>query len=156
MLVARVASQAKRGPLNAPWGLAMAPSNFGAYSGDLLVGNFGNGRISAYQQLASGKWVYKGQVRTADGKPIAIDGLWAIAFGNGAAAGPTQRPVLPRRPDRPAARPVRLHRRRIATSTVRARPPAGPHPCWAAGAPFQSSTVIAQRSWSRQRPPIFR
>ena len=35
-------------PLNAPWGLAMAPANFGAYSGDLLVGNFGNGRISAY------------------------------------------------------------------------------------------------------------
>jgi uncharacterized protein (TIGR03118 family) len=89
VLVARVASQAKRGPLNAPWGLALAPSNFGAYSGDLLVGNFGNGRISAYQQLASGKWVYKGQIRTADGKPIAIEGLWAIAFGNGASAGPT-------------------------------------------------------------------
>jgi len=89
VLVARVASQSKRGPLNAPWGLALAPANFGAYSGDLLVGNFGNGRISAYQQLASGKWVYKGQIRTADGKPIAIDGLWAIAFGNGAAAGPT-------------------------------------------------------------------
>jgi uncharacterized protein (TIGR03118 family) len=88
-LVARVASPTKRGPLNAPWGLAMAPSNFGAYSGDLLVGNFGNGRISAYQQLASGKWVYKGQVRTAAGAPIAVDGLWAIAFGNGAAAGPT-------------------------------------------------------------------
>jgi uncharacterized protein (TIGR03118 family) len=88
-LVARVASQTKRGPLNAPWGLAMAPSNFGAYSGDLLVGNFGNGRISAYQQLSSGKWVYKGQIRTADGQPISIDGLWAIAFGNGASAGPT-------------------------------------------------------------------
>jgi uncharacterized protein (TIGR03118 family) len=89
VLVARVASQTKRGPLNAPWGLAMAPTNFGAYSGYLLVGNFGNGRISAYQKLASGKWVYKGQVRTANGTPIAIDGLWAIAFGNGAAAGPT-------------------------------------------------------------------
>jgi uncharacterized protein (TIGR03118 family) len=88
-LIARVASPTKRGPLNAPWGLAMAPSNFGAYSGDLLVGNFGNGRISAYQQLASGKWVYKGQVCTAGGTPIAIDGLWAIAFGNGASAGPT-------------------------------------------------------------------
>ena len=88
-LVARVASPTKNGPLNAPWGLAMAPANFGAYSGDLLVGNFGNGRISAYQQLASGKWVYKGQVRTAGGTPIAIDGLWAIAFGNGASAGPT-------------------------------------------------------------------
>ena len=89
VLVGRVASPTKNGPLNAPWGLAMAPSNFGAYSGDLLVGNFGNGRISAYQQLSGGKWVYKGQVRTAGGTPIAIDGLWAIAFGNGAAAGPT-------------------------------------------------------------------
>ena len=59
------------------------------YSGDLLVGNFGNGRIRAYQQLASGKWVYKGQLRVASGAPIVVDGLWSIAFGNGAAAGPT-------------------------------------------------------------------
>jgi uncharacterized protein (TIGR03118 family) len=88
-LVARVASKGSvRAPLNAPWGLALAPANFGAYSGDLLVGNFGNGRISAYQQ-SGGKWVYKGQIRTASGKPIAIDGLWGIAFGNGASAGPT-------------------------------------------------------------------
>jgi uncharacterized protein (TIGR03118 family) len=89
-LVARVASKGKpNAPLNAPWGLAMAPSNFGAYSGDLLVGNFGNGRISAYQQRSDGKWVYKGQLRVANGTPITIDGLWAIAFGNGASAGPT-------------------------------------------------------------------
>jgi uncharacterized protein (TIGR03118 family) len=90
-LVARVASKGKpTAPLNAPWGLAMAPANFGAYSGDLLVGNFGNGRISAYQlRSTDNKWVYKGQVRVASGAPIAIDGLWAIAFGNGASAGPT-------------------------------------------------------------------
>jgi uncharacterized protein (TIGR03118 family) len=89
-LVARVASKGKpNAPLNAPWGLAMAPSNFGAYSSDLLVGNFGNGRISAYQQRSDGKWVYKGQLRVANGTPITIDGLWAIAFGNGASAGPT-------------------------------------------------------------------
>jgi uncharacterized protein (TIGR03118 family) len=88
-LIARVASKGNsRAPLNAPWGLALAPANYGAYSGDLLVGNFGNGRISAYQQLSTGKWVYKGQIRTANGTPIAIDGLWAIAFGNGASAGP--------------------------------------------------------------------
>ena len=87
--VARIASKGNaRAPLNAPWGLAMAPSSFGAYSGDLLVGNFGNGRISAYAQ-ANGKWVYKGQLRVASGSPIVIDGLWAIAFGNGATAGPT-------------------------------------------------------------------
>jgi uncharacterized protein (TIGR03118 family) len=89
-LVTRVASAGSpRTPLNAPWGLAMAPSNFGAYSGDLLVGNFGNGRVSAYLQLSSGKWVYKGQLRVANGTPIVLDGLWAIAFGNGASAGPT-------------------------------------------------------------------
>ncbi len=90
-LVARVASKGKpTAPLNAPWGLAMAPANFGAYSGDLLVGNFGNGRISAYQlRSTDNKWVYKGQVRVASGAPITIDGLWAIAFGNGASAGPT-------------------------------------------------------------------
>jgi uncharacterized protein (TIGR03118 family) len=89
-LISRVASQGgPRAPLNAPWGLALAPSNFGAYSGDLLVGNFGNGRISAYQPKAGNTWAYKGQVRTASGAPITIDGLWAIAFGNGASAGPT-------------------------------------------------------------------
>jgi len=89
-LVARVASKGNsHAPLNAPWGLAIAPSQFGAYSGDLLVGNFGNGRISAYQQLSSGRWVYKGQLRVASGAPIVVDGLWSIAFGNGAAAGPT-------------------------------------------------------------------
>ena len=89
-LIARVASKGgSHAPLDAPWGLALAPANFGAYSGDLLVGNFGNGRISAYQQQSSGKWVYRGQIRTASGASIAIDGLWAIAFGNGASAGPT-------------------------------------------------------------------
>ena len=89
-LVGRVASAGKStAPLNAPWGLAMAPSNFGAYSGDLLVGNFGDGKISAYLQQANGKWGYKGQIRSANGTPIVLDGLWAIAFGNGASAGPT-------------------------------------------------------------------
>ena len=87
-LVAQVVnSQKKNAPLNAAWGLALAPTGFGNFAGDLLVGNFGNGRISAYTQTGS-KWVYKGQLRTGDGTPIAIDGLWAIAFGNGSASGP--------------------------------------------------------------------
>jgi uncharacterized protein (TIGR03118 family) len=87
-LVASVVNSGKkRAPLNAPWGLALAPADFGSFAGDLLVGNFGNGRVSAYTQQGS-KWVYKGQLRVADGTPIAIDGLWAIAFGNGAGAGP--------------------------------------------------------------------
>jgi len=45
--------------------------------------------IQAYQHRGGGKWVYKAQLRRGDGTLIAIDGLWAIAFGNGAAAGPT-------------------------------------------------------------------
>jgi uncharacterized protein (TIGR03118 family) len=89
-LVARVASGGrKNSPPNAPWGLAMAPAGFGVFGGDLLVGNFGNGRISAYQDRGGGKWVFKGQLRRGDQSLVAIDGLWAIAFGNGAAAGPT-------------------------------------------------------------------
>jgi len=89
-LVARVASGGrKNAPPNAPWGLALAPSSFGVFSGDVLVGNFGNGRVSAYQDRGAGKWVYKGQLRHGDQTLITIDGLWAIAFGNGAASGPT-------------------------------------------------------------------
>ena len=88
-----VATVAKKGgknaPPNAPWGLALAPATgFGSFSGDLLVGNFGNGRISAYT-IANGKWVYKGQLRKGDGTIVGVPGLWAIAFGNGSAAGPT-------------------------------------------------------------------
>ncbi|HEY3542095.1 MAG TPA: TIGR03118 family protein [Gaiellaceae bacterium] len=89
VFVARVMKQGgKNAPPNAPWGLALAPANFGVFAGDVLIGNFGNGRISAYEQRGS-KWVYRGQLRKGDGTIIAIDGLWAIAFGNGAAAGPT-------------------------------------------------------------------
>lgn len=89
VLVAQVVNSGKKNaPLNAAWGLALAPAGFGVFSDDLLVANFGDGRISAYTQRGS-KWVYKGQLRRADGAPIALDGLWAIAFGNGAAAGPT-------------------------------------------------------------------
>jgi uncharacterized protein (TIGR03118 family) len=89
-LVTRVASGGrKNAPPNSPWGLAMAPASFGVFSGDLLIGNFGNGRVSAYQDRGGGKWVYKGQLRRGDGTLITLDGLWALEFGNGAAAGPT-------------------------------------------------------------------
>jgi uncharacterized protein (TIGR03118 family) len=88
-LVARVVNSGKKNaPLNSPWGLALAPAGFSVFANDLLVGNFGNGRISAYTKRGA-TWVYKGQLRHANGSPIEIDGLWAIAFGNGAAAGPT-------------------------------------------------------------------
>jgi uncharacterized protein (TIGR03118 family) len=77
---------AARGALNAPWGLALVPQGFGAFSGDLLVGNFGDGRISAYDP-ATGNFL--GQLANEDGAPIAIDGLWALRFGNGVTGSPT-------------------------------------------------------------------
>ena len=73
-----------RGALDAPWGLAFAPSSFGALAGALLVGNFGDGRISAYDP-ASGALL--GQLAALDGTPLSIDGLWALAPGNGGGAG---------------------------------------------------------------------
>jgi uncharacterized protein (TIGR03118 family) len=76
---------AQRGQLNAPWGLAMAPPDFGTYSGDLLVGNFGDGNINAYTQNPNGTWHPAGQLRGSDHKPITIDGLWSLQFGHGAA-----------------------------------------------------------------------
>jgi uncharacterized protein (TIGR03118 family) len=87
-LLVRVAKAGnRRAPLNSPWGLALAPAGFGGFGGDLLVGNFGDGRISAYQQQSSGRFVYKGQLRTSAGAPIVIGGLWALVFGTGSTAG---------------------------------------------------------------------
>jgi len=88
-LLRRVAST---GRLNSPWGLAVAPSDFGTFSGNLLVGNFGDGHINAFDPRrfqGNGQLRQQGELHAADGPPIAIDGLWALAFGNGAAAGPT-------------------------------------------------------------------
>jgi uncharacterized protein (TIGR03118 family) len=78
-----------RGPLDSPWGLAIAPSNFGELSGDLLVGNFGDdGFINAFDPTTG---AFRGTMNDARGNPLSIDGLWALMFGNGAAAGPTNR-----------------------------------------------------------------
>jgi uncharacterized protein (TIGR03118 family) len=77
---------ASRGNLNAPWGLALSPADFGEFSNTLLVGNFGDGRINAYD-LATGK--FRGQLRTSDGHSLAIEGLWGLAFGNGLLDQPT-------------------------------------------------------------------
>jgi uncharacterized protein (TIGR03118 family) len=75
---------AQRGQLNAPWGLAMAPADFGRFGGDLLVGNFGDGQISAYEPMPNGHFEYRGALRGIDGVPLAIDGLWALSFGHDA------------------------------------------------------------------------
>jgi len=69
-----------KGPLNAPWGLALAPAGFGEFGNTLLVGNFGDGRINAFD-LVSGK--HLGALKGANGRPLEIDGLWGLAFGNG-------------------------------------------------------------------------
>jgi uncharacterized protein (TIGR03118 family) len=74
---------ATRGQLNSPWGIALAPSNFGPFSGDLLVGNFGNGQILAYQMQPDGTFEFVDFLKGSDKKRIVIDGLWAIAFGSG-------------------------------------------------------------------------
>ena len=71
--------------LNAPWGLALAPAGFGKDSGRLLVGQFGSGEIATYD-LDHGN--FHGLLRGTHGQPLNIDGLWALAFGNGAGAGP--------------------------------------------------------------------
>jgi uncharacterized protein (TIGR03118 family) len=80
-LIRRVVSG---GALNSPWGLALAPSGFGAFSHALLVGNFGDGAINAYSPF-SGRFL--GRLRGKNG-PITIDGLWGLRFGNGTAGDP--------------------------------------------------------------------
>jgi uncharacterized protein (TIGR03118 family) len=82
--VRQLASNGKKGKLQAPWGVTMAPSDFGKFSNDFLVGNFLNGRINAYNP-ATGRLA--GQLSNPHGKPIAIPGLWALEFGNNQSAG---------------------------------------------------------------------
>jgi uncharacterized protein (TIGR03118 family) len=77
-LIKRVTS---RGVLNAPWGLALAPAGFGEFGGALLVGNFGDGRINAFDPVNGS---FLGTLRGPDHEPIVIDGLWGLAFGDGA------------------------------------------------------------------------
>ncbi|HJW30125.1 MAG TPA: TIGR03118 family protein, partial [Saprospiraceae bacterium] len=82
-LLQRLVSQ---GSLNSPWGLALAPANFGQFSDALLVGNSGDGRINAFDPTTGNSL---GQLKDSNGNPIQIDGLWALTFGNGGNAGKT-------------------------------------------------------------------
>ena len=68
------------GPLNSPWGMAIAPATFGPFGGALLVSNFGDGWINAFDASTGASL---GSLQDAQGKTIAIEGLWAIMFGNG-------------------------------------------------------------------------
>jgi uncharacterized protein (TIGR03118 family) len=74
------------GSLNSPWGLALAPANFGDFSNDLLVANFGDGTINAFNPRTG---AFDGQMLDVNGNAIHIDGLWGLAFGNGVSSGPT-------------------------------------------------------------------
>jgi uncharacterized protein (TIGR03437 family) len=77
-LIANLISQA---PLNSPWGMAIAPANFGAFAGALLVGNFTDGTINAFNATTG---VLLGTLNDTAGNPIAIPGLWSLDFGGGA------------------------------------------------------------------------
>jgi uncharacterized protein (TIGR03118 family) len=77
------------GTLNSPWGLAIAPSSFGSFAGDLLVGNFGDGTINVFSPNP-GTPAFLGQLTGADARPIAIDGLWGLIPGNDGSGGSSQ------------------------------------------------------------------
>ena len=72
------------GQLNAPWGLAIAPANFGDYANDLLVGNFGDGAVNAFNPTTG---AYIATLNNVDGTPIVIPNLWALQAGNGGSGG---------------------------------------------------------------------
>lgn len=77
VLQGRLISQ---GALNSPWGLALAPATFGPFGGDLLVGNFGDGEIDAYNPTSG---AFLGALTDSMGNPLIDQGLWGLAFGNG-------------------------------------------------------------------------
>ena len=79
-LVRRFASS---GSLNSPWGLAAAPSTFGNFHNDILVGNFGDGRINAFTTTGT----FRGQLKSETNAPIQNNGLWGLRFGNGGNSG---------------------------------------------------------------------
>jgi uncharacterized protein (TIGR03118 family) len=76
-----VAHVGGKGQLDEPWGIALAPPGFGRFGGDVLVANFGTGAINAYARQ-DGRWAFRGRL------PVKAPGVWGIAFGNGAGAGP--------------------------------------------------------------------
>src|SRR5579871_5675191 len=109
------------GALNSPWGVAIAPANFGTFSNDLLVGNFGNGIINVYDPVAG---TSLGALQNTSGTTIAISGLWGLQVGTGRAAA-TRTPFISRRVraapmgSSEAFRPVRSRLPAIRSSTAR-------------------------------------
>lgn len=80
----RISGNSAGGPLDRPWGVALAPADFGPFGGALLVGNAGDGRISAFDALTG---QFLGQLLDAQGIPIANPGLRGLIFGNGGMGG---------------------------------------------------------------------
>jgi uncharacterized protein (TIGR03118 family) len=74
-----------RGALDTPWGMALAPANFGLLSNSLLIGNFGDGIIHAFNPATG---IFLDQLRKPDGNILTLSGLWGLSFGNDEAAGP--------------------------------------------------------------------
>jgi uncharacterized protein (TIGR03118 family) len=87
-LMGRIASNG--GSLNSPWGMAIAPASFGSIAGDLLVGNFGDGRINIFGLNANNTGTFLGQLMGPGGAPLSIDGLWSLTPGNDGSAGSSQ------------------------------------------------------------------
>jgi uncharacterized protein (TIGR03118 family) len=81
-----VTSLIAQGPLNSPWGMVIAPATFGQFGGALLVGNFGDGTVNAFDPVKGTKL---GTLQDPTGHPLAIPGLWALLFGNGGKGGDT-------------------------------------------------------------------
>ena len=75
---------ASRGTLNSPWGMAIAPDGFGPFAGDLLVGNFGDGRINVFDLF---RHHFMGQLRDGAGSPITIEDLWGLKVGTATTGG---------------------------------------------------------------------
>src|SRR5207248_2174226 len=71
---------ASHGTLNSPWGMALAPKKFGSFGVALLVGNFGDGTINAFNASTG---AFLGQLRGGEGAPLAFDGLWGLLFSDG-------------------------------------------------------------------------
>jgi uncharacterized protein (TIGR03118 family) len=69
---------ASTGTLNAPWGMAAAPASFGDFAGDILIGNFGDGRINVFDVITGN---FLGQLKHTDGEEIELEGLWALMVG---------------------------------------------------------------------------
>ncbi len=74
---------ASKGSLNAPWGIAVSPSNFGTFSNDVLIANLGDGKINAFSKIGK----FAGQLANSTGKVLTFPGLWGLAFGTGGVQG---------------------------------------------------------------------